>query len=71
MRGPDELGSECRDLPLISLPTASGVQDSQEWPELAPDTLSYMAMDPIGGQLSRPRGQQTWPTGPWDMPCGS
>lgn len=40
-------------------PSASGVQDSQEWPELAPDSLSYLARDLIGGQLSRPRGKQT------------
>ena len=55
---------------LISSPSVSGVQDSQGWLELAPATLSYLAMDLIGGQLSRPTGKQTRPLGPQDVPCG-
>lgn len=52
---------------FIFPPSASGIRDSQEWPGLAPDPLSYLAVDLIGGQLSRPRAKQTQAR---DMPCG-
>lgn len=48
----------------------SGVQDSQGWLEPAPATLPYLAVGLIGGQLSRPKGKQTQPLGPQDVPCG-
>lgn len=58
--GPDW---ESEDVAFILPPSADGVQDSQEWPELAPNTL-LSGPGPDWRAVPRPRRQQTAFRGP-------
>lgn len=58
--GPDW---ESESLPFILPPSAHGVQDSQEWPELAPNTL-LSGPGPGWRAVPRPRRKQTPSPGP-------